>query len=355
MALTMNPELKWHSRPVLQGSGKINDLRQDIPRFAAVPFKVEDGGVNKYLNLIVREPLKVNEGYLLQAKNQDELEIPVATVSKQYELVQHRRIVEVLETVLNQIGFDSNLLETTLTLSEYGERMWASFTLPEKSPYAFDLGSGLHVLQVNALNSVDKTAALEINLTWYSLDSQTGMLARQDRRLKKIHVKSRKSLEYTIKEFLGKQLRQALGDIRLFQQWFEIEVAREKFLRTKPTSGQIEQWIDEIVTKKWGIIAAARVYQIAKTGYDGKVEEPHQRLETPQGKAKAHEYELHLIERHKVPGAFAPVRNAYDISQVLSWLAKHQGTIQGQLERMMEIPTLMNSLLRQKKSLTLST
>ncbi len=55
----------------------------------------------------------------------------------------------------------------------------------------------------------------------------------------------------------------------------------------------------------------------------------------------------------EVPGAFAPVRNAYDISQVLSWIAGHRGTIQEQLKWTMDIPYLMDTLLEVEKPLTL--
>ena len=67
---------------------------------------------------------------------QAELKIPL---SKKYELVQHRYIVTTLETVLKQIGLDPDDLIANLTITDYGECMRVSFTLPD---YQFDPGDG---------------------------------------------------------------------------------------------------------------------------------------------------------------------------------------------------------------------
>jgi hypothetical protein len=344
MILKRNKALKWHSREVLEGSGRISGLRQEIPYFTTTPFCIEGAGVNKYLILIVREPLREDQGYLFPSDDQAELKIPVATVSGRYELVQHRRIVIALETALKQIGLDPDHLTANLTITDYGECMRVSFTLPN---YQFDPGDGGEaiLLRVNALNSVDKNTSLEINLTWCSLDSMTGMLVHRNARWKKMHLKSRIPLESLIKEFLQQQLSRASRDIRQFQQWQRRKVSREELSKAKPSPGQIEHWIDKTVAKSWGVHAAAKVYHIAKTGYDGEVKPFAQKVEP-------HKYKVEFT--NKVPGSFAPVRNAYDISQVLSWLASRRGTIEDQLDRMMDIPYLMRALLKEEKPITLS-
>ena len=346
MPLELKKNLKWLGRPVLKGTGQIGELRQEIPRFTIAPFSVEGRGVNKYLNLIVREPSKENQGYLLRSENQDEFQIPVATVSKQYKLVQHQHIVEALEDAFKQVGLNPDCLQVKLTITEYGERMWISFTLPKDSQYVFDLNKRTHVLQVNALNSVDKTTALEINLTWYSLNSMTGMLVRRGARLKKIHLKSRKPEGF--EEFLKKQLGHASKDIHRVKTWYQTKVNFEKkeLSNVKPSAGQIEHWINTTVAKRWGDHTAARAYHIAKTGYDGEIANPSEPDVQP--------HKREVRSKPLVPGSFAPVLNAYDISQVLSWIASQRGTIQDQLEWMMDIPTLMHVLLRQKRPLTLS-
>ena len=197
------------------------------------------------------------------------------------------------------------------------------------------------VLKVNALNSVDKTTALSINLSWYRLVCSNGMMfGTAHARFRKIHLQSRKPED--IKKFLEKQLSRASKVQSLYKQWYEKKV----FIEAKPSAFQIEHWIDKILAKRWGVHAAARVYHIAKTGDDGELVNPFTRG------IKPHEYKIESTNR--VPGSFAPVRNAYDISQVLSWLASRRGTIEDQLDRMMDIPYLMRALLKEEKPITLS-
>ena len=338
MILNRSEILKWHSREVLEGSGQISELREEIPYFRRIPFRIEDGGVNKNLDLIVREPLKKSQGYLLPSSD-DEVQIPVATVSKQYELVQHHNLLEVLETALKNINLDPESLKAELILTEYGERIRVSFTLPN---YDFDPGDGYPiVLKVNAFNSVDRTTALSINLSWYRLVCSNGMMfGTTYARFRRIHLQSRKPED--IKKFLKKQLSLAAEVQNLYKQWYKKQV----FIEAKPSAVQIEHWIDKTIAKKWGPHAAARVYHIAKTGYDGKT------IDQFVENVKPHERKIQPT--NKVPGSFAPVRNAYDISQVLSWIASQRGTIEGQLDWMIDIPDLMRALLKVKKPITLS-
>ena len=338
MILNRSETLKWHSREVLEGSGRISELRQEIPYFKRIPFRIEDGGVNKNLDLIVREPLKKSQGYLLPS-NDDEVQIPVATVSKQYELVQHHDLLKVLETALKNIDLDPERLKAELILTEYSERMRVSFTLPN---YDFDPGDGYPiVLKVNALNSVDRTTALSINLSWYRLVCSNGMMfGTTYARFRRIHLQSRKPED--IKKFLEKQFSRAAKVQNLYKQWYKKQV----FIEAKPSAVQIEHWIDKTVAKKWGSHTAAKVYHIAKTGYDGKL------INRFAKDVKPHEHQVQPTNR--VPGSFAPVRNAYDISQVLSWLASRRGTIEDQLDWMIDIPYLMRALLKEEKPITLS-
>ena len=278
MILKQHEILKWHGRKVLKGTGKIRELRREIPYFTTTEFRIDDGGVNEYLTLIVREPVEENQGYIFPSDDQTELKIPVATVSKEYELVQHHDVVEALEAALleaNRLRIRSISLkllddvtklldDVTLTITKYGEQMRISFTLRD---YKFDPGDGGEVilLRVNALNSVNKTTPLEVNLTWCSVNFMTDMLAPREERLKKIHRKSRTPLKSTITEFLQQQLCRASEDIREFKEWQRTKVVRV-LSKVRPSAVQIEHWINETVAKRWGIHAAARVYHIAKTG-----------------------------------------------------------------------------------------
>jgi hypothetical protein len=77
--------------------------------------------------------------------------------------------------------------------------------------------------------------------------------------------------------------------------------------------------------------AAARVWNIVNAGFDGEIEQvrnlkPHQ---------------LPITSQNAVPGACAPVRNLFHVSQALSWIAGTRNTIQERLEYVKAIPQLM--------------
>lgn len=345
----------WHARKVQIHKGTINEIRQHIPDFAREPFRTETGGTNQHLDIIVRKPLKKNQGFLFPSD--DETHIPIATVSKQYSLVQHHDVLDALETVLRENNIDAESLETELKLTEYGERMWFSFILPS---YGFDSNVSTYgfvpedgypvVLKVNVLNSVDKTTALEIMLSWYRLVCANGMIYGEDVDFRKIHLSGLLNYD-VIKEFLRMQLERERFSRQKerFGKWYATKVIIMKLTETKPGPGQIERWLDTVVSKKWSINAAARIYHIAKTGYDGKFVNHTRKT----NKVTFQELTLESQSSDQIPGTFAPVRNAYDISQVLSWIAGQRGTIQGQLAWLMDIPNLMEALLKTEKPITL--
>ena len=282
----------WHGREVLTSSGQIRNLLQKIPDFGRWPFNVEDNE-NEYLDVIARKP------------HGDGKHVPVAAVSKGYNLVKHHEVLDTVLTVLeNRVG-DPQSLEAELRLSKYGARMWITFLLPN---WKFDPGDGYPVvLQVNCLNSVDKSIAVRIHLSWHRERSNTEM---QGRMLKRNHDAAFKIEE--IEEFLAYQFRRFSREESLYKKWY----------KTKLDWNSVVTWINKVVAKKWGSDTAARAYHIAKTGND---------------------------TMHTVPGLFTPVENVYHASQVLSWIASQQGTIESQLTRLGQIHGLMEDLLKQER------
>ncbi len=347
----------WHARKVKVYEGSIDEIRQHIPCFIQEPFRTEDGGTNQHLDIIVRKPLRKSQGLLLP--NDDEAHIPIATVSKQYSLIQHHDCLKALEAALSQNSIDPESLEVKMMLTEYGERMWFSFTLPtygfdpEVNTYGFTPEDGYPiVLRVNILNSVDKTTALEIILTWDRLVCANGMIYGEDVDFRKIHLT--RLLNYSvIEKFLKMQLERERFSKQKerIEKWYAAKVTIRKLAEIKPSPGQVEHWLDMVVSKRWNTNAAARVYHIAKTGYDGKfINCPKQ---SNKKKVSFNDLILKSQSKDRIPGSFAPVRNAYDISQVLSWIAGQRGTIQQQLEWIMDIPGLVEALLKTEKPLTL--
>lgn len=343
--------LTWYGRKTIFREGTLRELRPDVPRFKKVPYAIEGEGVNPYLFMIVREPIW---GHCQQ--------IPVSVVSEKYQLVQHHDFLNALAEVLQQNGFDLDQYRAQLCLTEYGERMWFSLTLPahshNPSVYTyFDPGDGHPVyLTVNALNSVDKSTALEINLTWHRLVCGNGLMYGDNMTFKEFHCTKTLNVN-AIYKFLEKQFAKEQFESekeRVLTWWrTKVIVQHRNLWDAAPGTCQIGKWLEKHVSQRWGIHAAARVYHIAKTGKDVKKfghRQPPNLADPPVKKEAIKFTDLVPLSRTEsdVPGAYAPVRNAYDISQVLSWLANQQKTLQGRLKRMGNIPQLMQALLKTK-------
>ncbi len=307
--------LTWFGQPVETAVGTLPILQGKLPTFERRPFGPK-GSENEFLHSIVRLPMAG-----------DDRSIPVATVSPQYDLVQHQEVLGWLTDGLKANGEEPDGLNGTLTLSKYGERMRLSIHLPR---YDFDPGDKHPLtLRAYALNSVDKSTALEIHLGWWRQVCSNGMKVQiKGSTARRIHLLGRKTASE-----VGGMLKGQLADIdaehKRYTRWLGIPIGPDR----------VERWADTDVARTWGPHAAARVCHIARTGQDGRIEDPFQ---------KARPHELQMVNVQPVPGAFSPVRNAYHVSQILSWLASHRATIQDQHERTAEIDLLMGTLLRQK-------
>ena len=338
---------RWQGRAVSSEIGSLSHLCGKVPTFTKVPYAIEGEGINPHLDMIVRE--RVSEASDVLFPSTDSVRIPVAIVSKkQYKLVQYHEPLNILMDVLSKHGLDPTHLSSELCLTEFGERMWLSITLPAycfKSPIStrFHPGDNHDMnLTLNVLNSVDTTTALQVYLYWYRQVCSNGMVYGDKIKFKAIHKRARMNLPQAIEKFLRDQLKQVDQQQALLRHWYETEIYIQELMEAKPGAVQIEQWLEKSVSKTWDVYTAARTYYIAKTGYDGKFINSGQ-------KKRVKFHELTLEKRTtEVPGAFSPARNAYDISQVLSWIASRQNTVNSQLGMMTDIPDLMRALLRQK-------
>jgi len=305
-------QVTWLAHPVAVYKGNLNELRSCIPTFDRKAF-----GMNEFLDIITRKP-----------KN-DEPAVPVATVSKGYALIQHTDMFDALVEAIRSVDLEPDNLEGALVLSKYGERMSLSVRIPG---FDFDPGDGHPIiLMANCLNSVDKSTSLLFRLTWKRLICSNGMMfGIKETRIRQIH-----SLQCTnpanIKRFLKESFQQVPDEHKSYKKWMKTPVKPDELIK----------WVDGSLRKIWGSHAAARVYHIANTGWDGKIDNPFQ---------KVLPHERDISDTVKVPGACAPVTNAFHVSQVLSWLARERKTIQDQLEKMIEIGDLMRKLLSSEKS-----
>ena len=301
----------WEGASVVELRGKIADLYPQIPIFSRQPFRA-GGEENRYKDEIRREPLKITEE-----------PTPVSTVSKAYGLIQHRDVLASVFRALRKTQIDISGIESTILMSEYGERLQWSCDIPNMD---FDPGDGFPlVLRVNCLNSVDMSTALDISLSWYRLVCSNGMMfGLNDSRLLRRHVQSLDPDD--IAGYPEEQLKAVPKEKSLYQEWLKHHV--------EPLT--LAEWVDDRVAEEWGPHAAGRVWHIISSGVDGDVQ--------PSPKSKPHE--LKLNPSMKVPGCCAPVKNLYHVSQALSWVAGTRINIRERLDYVKSIPRLMQPLER---------
>jgi Domain of unknown function (DUF932) len=323
-------ELRWFGEPVYVSKGSPDDLASLIPRFDRRPFCLPDTspgqksrptwgaflatGENRLSDLIVRVPL-----------NEKEAETPVATVSKQYRLVQHRELFEGVLGALRATSVALGEVSAELTLSAYGSKMALTFTLPKK--FAFDPGDGHSVnLCLHCVNSVDGRCRLRIMLGWFRFICGNGLVvgtAQLSQRF--IHNEYLELPDLTL--ILSEGLKSTEKEKESFAEWLNIRIE----------GNHLCKWIDGALRDEWGPLAAARVHLICETGQDGRFARPGEQA-PPHRKA--------MVQTVCVPGAPRRAENAYHIAQALAWVAKGRRDIQDQLDGMVAIPKLMAGLLR---------
>jgi hypothetical protein len=219
-----------------------------------------------------------------------------------------------------------------MALTAHGERLKISVTIPG---YDFDPGDGCPlVLRRNLLNSVDKTTAVAVELEWLRLVCGNGMMSGiGSSGFRKAHFRGIN--EQDIAEYLAVSLQSVSQDRQLMSQWLELEVTRTR----------TEAWVDHELAGLWGDPTAARVWHILRHGEDAKAEIHRGTDDAPLPVLPAHERPI--IPLAAIPGAFAPVANAYHVAQALSWVAKEHANMGTRLRHVKEIPALMQQLLAQ--------
>ncbi len=320
-------ELKWAGESVRVWRGSAEQIQRRIPTFARRPFAMDLRGrsaspqlsllpeqdENRFLDVIVR---LADEDY--------PEEVPVGIVSKRYTLVQHGDCFQAVLRALAATGLNLEKLRLALWLTEYGGRMALKVRLPRDR--WFDPGDGRTVaLQLECFNSVDRSIPLRLMLVWYRLVCSNGLvLGSTNLRVEQVHNEFLDLGE--IDRALAEGLARVGGEQARCRSWFERKVSE----------ADLVAWVDGPLRQRLGVLAAARAYFIARTGYDG---EPADRFEPGLPHAKA------MRATRRVPGAEAPATNAYAISQVLAWLARERHDVQEQVEWAEAIPYLIERLI----------
>jgi hypothetical protein len=311
LSFEINLDWTWDGSSVVELTGRVSELFPLIPTFSRHSFRAGDQE-NRFKDEIRREPLKITDEPL-----------PVATVSKAYSLIQHRDVLSSVYRALKMVHIDISSLDSTLLLSEYGERMHWSCSIPNLD---FDPGDGYPlVLRINCLNSVDTSSVLEITFAWFRLVCSNGMMfGVKDSQLRRRHIQSLDPED--IAAYLEDQLSEVPEEQSRYQKWH----------RTSVQASELIPWIDDRVADELGPHAASRVWHIITNGVDGEIDQAKN--------CKPHE--LNLSRPSSIPGACAPVNNLFHVSQALSWVAGTRRTIPERLEYVKAIPRLMKPLTK---------
>lgn len=298
-------------------------LRDALPDFELRDFG-EPPNNNPRLRSIWRKPFK-----------DDNFERPVAAVSNQYDLLQHRVLASWLIENLSNAGLENAVANITMT--EYGERVRITVPLEDQ---VFDFAGDLFAPdkyrpEIEVTNSVDRSSAFHVVLRWRRLICLNGMFTTEEDRMRSIH---RVDLSRTglVRDFIRDRLSSTPDMVSSLQVWRKLEVDKAC------AQAWCETWLRD--KSGWSVENCARLWAIIETGYDGAVTPPNGKKE----KWKLSEYRVG--QHRQVPGDNFPIRTAFDVAQLLTWITTHQRSVEMQLEGTEAIPRLMKELIRFSKT-----
>ena len=317
-AMNTNIRPKWFSSPVTCHKGALSDMRKQIPTFERRSFALtqndnERSRLNERLDTIVRLPF-----------GEDETFIPVGVVSKDYALIPHGDVLNVATQALERAKIAVSDVKAELKITEYGERMALCLYLPDK--FSFDPGDGHPMaMRLECLNSVDGSTRFRVLMGWFRFVCSNGLIIGVTRfDIRRRHIGNLWLGD--VAEVLMDGIKESDTDKKNFECWRKTEI----------TMKHLGKWVDKDLRKGWGFKAAARTIHIARCGSDGKI----------IGQFKGSTPTTIVMQKTKpVPGAPQECRNLFDLSQILSWLAKERRDVQEQLEWREGISDLMHPLL----------
>jgi hypothetical protein len=249
--------------------------------------------------------------------------VEVGVVSERYALLQHAEVVDEFVAAARWAGIDPHRLAARLTLTELGTRMALRVFLPDE--YALRPADGHSMgLTFECFNSVDGSVPLQALLGWFRFVCGNGLaVGTTTARIRRKHVPA--SDEPDFADVLTTGLEAAEQERNAFDCWSAASVTREA----------LSTWVDGTVAQSWGPMAAARLFAIATTGFDG-TPRPQRRRVLP--------HERRVTPTVRVPGTPEACRNHYDVAQALAWMASRRTSVSAQQEWRGAIGSLMTSL-----------
>ncbi len=294
--------------------GELDEVLARLPAFDRVPFSTPGSADNSFLK-VQAPPLEPGRG--LPA-------VPVAVVSKRYELLPHPEAADAVRAALCAIGVHPRDMQAEAQLSAYGARMHLQVRLPRQ--YDFDPGDGHPLaLRLICLNSVDGSSPLRMLLGWYRFVCANGLAVGTTRcEWRLVHREG--MMPADVAPLLQAGLELAEREKAVLREWRAIPIA----------PAHLGAFADRHLAAAWGVRLAARFLHIAVTGFDAELAFP---FEPGPPSAKT------LSPTRRVPGSPAFSQTAWDACQALAWLAKDRKEPRERVDRMLEIPELMQGLM----------
>lgn len=313
----------WLNLPLQpRREGGFDDVLHALPHFGRQPFAMasvngEELGVNSYLDMVYRLPVR-----------QGEKPIPVGVVSKNYRLVDHHQILRTIQQSLTSRGLDLERVRVVAEWTIHGERAHLSIIFPPEAPFSVSMveDSDEMRFRIELFNSVDGSCRLMAVAGWLRFVCSNGLIIGTA--LIQLRQQHRQQLEVEeIGRLVGEAIDSAQSDRDRFVRW----------MSTRVEETALVPWVDKEVRSLWGVKAAVRVLGIATEGWDVE----------PVGAIidrRPSEIRTNRLGDVRVPGIDAPVGTLFGVSQVLSWIAGQRAEISEDLQWRSQVHDLMAKL-----------
>jgi hypothetical protein len=303
----------WGSIPVYTIKGNRESILRHLPVFERLDTSRFGLASNPHYDLVVRQP-----------RWSDEQPTPIGLVSKTYQLIQHATVLHVAHEHLKRLVKKDGEFLVSAEMTDTCERVMFRFDLgPDFAVSPDGKPVSLHLL---VWNSVDGSTAIRAQLDWYRLICSNGLVAGVTLGRTRV-THSRDAYLASVFEPLSGELTAANAEGKTLCDWAGRKVSMET----------LATWIDATVEIEWGVLAAARVWEICQSGHDGEFVPPFESV-------PARRRRLRLTKL--VPGSIAPARNVYAVAQALSWVASRKNDLDERMARQNSIGTLIRPLLR---------